>query len=93
MDGADIPTLLADVKANGPSLLRLCELATALRSDSLDEARLLSQLSDQLRPLLASTLQLLDEQNLITEGFMPCTPVDDGNTRLLRRQLTRRQHI
>ena len=94
MTDADIPSLLADLKANGPSLLRLCELAQALRSDDLDEAMLLRRLDEQrLTPFMASVLQLLAEQTMLTEGFMPCQPADNALTAQLRQQLQQRQHI
>jgi len=94
MPGADVTALLVDVKANGPSLLRLCELAQALRSDRLDEDRLLSTLTQQhLVAFMSATLQLLAEQTLLTEGFMPCPPADNALTSQLRMQLQHRQHI
>ena len=90
MPGSDITALLSDIKANGPTLLRLIETARTLYSDSLDEALLLSQLDRQsLRPLFASVLQLLSEQLLLTEGFMPCPPDDGRLTRQLRQQIER----
>ena len=92
MQGNDIPTLLSDIKTNGPSLLRLCEVAEALHDDNLDEARLLHQLDEhQLRPLMASLLPLLSQQLLLTEGFMPCPPTDDHLSQQLSQQLATRQ--
>ena len=98
MQTNDIPTLLADIKTNGPSLLRLCEVAEALHSDDLDETRLLRQLDEQqLRPLMSSLLPLLSQQLLLTEGFMPCPPPYCGEaeggrlSRQLSQQLATRQ--
>ena len=93
MAGSDIVALIADIKANGPTLLRLSEIARALRNPQLDEQRLLQRLDDgnlqgkNLRPLFASILQLLSEQFLLTEGFMPCPPADNRETQQLRRML------
>ena len=93
MTGSDIVALTADIKANGPTLLRLSEIARALRDPQLDEQRLLQRLDDgnlqgkNLRPLFASILQLLSEQFLLTEGFMPCPPTDNRETQQLRRML------
>jgi hypothetical protein len=87
-----IPALLADIKAHGPSLLRLCEVAQALHDDNLDEDRLMQLLDEQrLHPLMASLLTLLSQQVLLTEGFMPCQPADDRLARQLQLQLETRQ--
>ncbi len=87
-----IPVLLADIKAHGPSLLRLCEVAQALHDDNLDEDRLMQQLDEQrLRSLMASLLTLLSQQVLLTEGFMPCQPADDRLAKQLQLQLETRQ--
>lgn len=94
MDGAPIPALLTNIKEQGPSLLRLVELAQGLREDDLDESQLLRTLEDSdMQPLLASVLQLMSEQLLLTEGFMPCQPEDNSLTNELRRQLIERQDV
>ena len=87
-----ILSLLNDIKTAGPSLLRLCEVAEALRDESLDEANLMQQLDEhRLRPLMASLLTLLSQQVLLTEGFMPCQPADDRLAKQLQLQLETRQ--
>jgi hypothetical protein len=88
MEGCDIISLLNDVKSNGPTLLRLTEIARALRADSLDEQQLLQRLDDHnMRSFFASILQLLSEQVCLTEGFMPCPPADNRETQQLRQSL------
>lgn len=90
----DVVSLISDIKAHGPSLLRLYELTKALHDVSLDEGRLLRQLDDRsLRPLFASTLQLASECMLLTEGFMPCQPADNRDTQQLRTRLVNRQNV
>ena len=94
MTGKGIADLLTDIKTNGISLLRMTELATALRSPLLDEEKLMIELNDKhLRPLFASTLQLLRQHTLLTEGFMPCTPAENSETQRLRMQLANRQSV
>lgn len=99
VNASDDPTLqamsvLSDVQRHGPSLLRLTEMARVLRNDQLDEGALMKQVDEQeLAPLLASLLQLLSEQVLLTEGFMPCAPADTRQTAQLRIQLATRQKI
>ncbi len=85
---ASIPELLRDIDAHGISLLRLSELARRLYDDHLDEAALLKQLeADRQQPLLQLLLQILSEQMLLTEGFMPCPPLNNNFTDALRHQL------
>lgn len=91
-DTGDITAILADIRSNGLSMLRLVETAKALRSDSLDEEQLLAQASrQQLTPLLEAVLQLLTEHSLITEGFMPCQPSDNSLAKQMRNNLKNRQ--
>ena len=85
---ATIPELLKDIDAHGLTLLRLTELMKRLHEDSLDEAALMEQLeADKRRPLFQLLLQILSEQTLLTEGFMPCPPLDNSYTENLRQQL------
>ena len=94
MEGASIPQMLQDIERNGLSLLRLAELTKALHSDSLDEAALMAQTEElKLRPTLQAVLQVLSEQTLLTEGFMPCPPLDNDDAERLRWQLETRQQI
>lgn len=90
----EIAALLTDIQQKGPSMLRLAETAKALRNDSLDEEQLLSRIDKmELRATLESVLQLLEERLLLTEGFMPCPPVENANTKRLRNMLNTRQSI
>lgn len=90
MPGASITELLRDIEQNGATLLRLTELMRALYDDSLDEKALMEQAdAEKLRPLMQSAVQVLSERTLLTEGFMPCRPVDSGDTQRMRMQLER----
>ena len=89
-----IVPLLTDIQQKGPSMLRLAETAKALRNDCLNEEQLLNELdTQQLRGTLESVLQLLEENALITEGFMPCSPAETSNTKRLRNLLYTRQAV
>ena len=91
MPTATFTELVADIYQNGPSLLRLTELDRLLRRDTTDEAQLLQALRRQHRQsFFASILQLMSEQTLLTEGFMPCKPLDNRTTQQLRQQLRNR---
>ncbi|MCR4604245.1 MAG: glycosyltransferase [Prevotella sp.] len=91
---ASISDLLNDIKVNGPSLLRLAEMAMMLRDEHLDEGKLLNQLEDKHQEsFLAAVLPLVQEQTMLTEGFMPCEPQDNTDTQRLRTQLYNRQTV
>ena len=94
MSVATVSELVADISHHGPSLLRLSELARALHSSTIDEEQLQQTLQQEgLLTLLAALLPLLSEQLLLTEGFMPCQPVEGPAAQQLRAQLASRQDI
>ena len=94
MPGATVTELLHDINSHGINLLRLAELTKALHSDNLDEDELMRQTEEKKQlPLLQSALQVLSEQTLLTEGFMPCRPADNALTQRLRSELAGRLKI
>ena len=94
MPVATATELVAHIAEEGPSLLRLSELARVLHRDSIDEQSLLQQLESEGRlPLFAAVLSLLAENLLLTEGFMPCTPSDGPAAQQLHNQLAKRQAL
>ncbi len=94
MSGKSIITMLEDISQKGPTLLRLSEINEALRQDSLDEEQLLDLIDEaNMRPFFTAVLQLLVEQTLLTEGFMPCPPAETRETQQLRILLAERQKI
>jgi len=75
-------------------ILRMAEIHRALLRPDVDEAMLLSELeSRKLLPFFASLLQLLSEQTLLDEGFMPCQPMDNSLTKQLRTLLNNHLRI
>ena len=94
MPVATAAELLAHIADEGPSLLRLSELARVLHGDNIDEERLLMQVEEAGRmPLLAAVLSLMAEHLLLTEGFMPCPPAEGPATQQLRTLLAKRQEL
>lgn len=94
MPVATISELLASMADEGPSLLRLSELARVLHGDNIDEEQLLEQLEENGKlSLLAALLPLLAEHLLLTEGFMPCAPAEGSAAQQLRAQLANRQAL
>ena len=94
MPVATAAELLAHIADEGPSLLRLSELARVLHGDNIDEERLLLQVEEVGRmPLLAAVLSLMAEHLLLTEGFMPCPPAEGPATQQLRTLLAKRQEL
>ena len=70
-------------------LMLLCDLHQALRHPSLDEEKLLKELeAEKLITLFPSVLELLKEELLLDEGYMPCAPVNNRTTAQLRTSLT-----
>ena len=86
--------LKAEISHQCLPLLRVAELHKALMRPELDEEAVLKELTDKkLLPLFASMLQLLKEQTLLEEGFMPCKPADNHLTEKLRNLLKNHQQI
>ena len=86
--GKSIPEMLTDIRQNGLSLLRICELGQALMDDHLDEEKLIKLLEQEnINLLFRRILQILKEQICLDEGFMPNPPLDDKVTQRLRLQL------
>lgn len=85
MRGRTIVEMVRDISQGHLSLLRLTDLLAELYDPHLNEHELLEQLeNNELKPLFQSLLQLLSEQLLLDEGFMPCSPVDNSQTQQLR---------
>lgn len=88
MSDSNVLQLLDSIHSGEISMLRLIELDAALRRDDLDEEKLLKEIeSAGYKQLFRSLLQILSEQTLLDEGYMPCTPVDNQDTSRLRMEL------
>lgn len=89
MDEPLVPTILESVADNNMNLRLLVDLDRALRDDNLDEEELMKKMAEQQRAgLLLSLLQVLKEQLLTEEGFLPGTPIDNRETQRLRNLLS-----
>ena len=72
-----------------PLLLHLIELTRELYRDSIHDEHLTNMLED--RGLLTFTqrlMQILSEQVMLDEGYMPVDPIDDRQTQRIRKILT-----
>lgn len=80
---------------HGPLTLRqFVELDRALRRSDADDEAIIEQLTEKhLLRFFRRILQLLQEQTLLDEGFLPISPLDDGATAALRLQLFRHLRI
>ena len=68
-----------------PLLLHLIELAREFRRDTVDDDQLQQALEEKKLLKYASCLmQILQEQTLLEEGYMPLPPSDNRETRHIR---------
>ena len=68
-----------------PLLLHLIELHRELRRDTVDDAQLAEALEEKgLQKYAARLMQVLTEQTLLDEGYLPIPPLDDRGTRQIR---------
>ena len=68
-----------------PLMLHLIELSRELRRETVDDDRLYDALEDKgLQKYASRLMQVLQEQTLLDEGYMPLPPTDDRGTRQIR---------
>lgn len=97
-----IKTLIGDYQGNqtdylrrmirqtgkSPLLLHLTELTRELYRDSADDGLLAEALEEaDLTATAQRLMQILSEQTLLDEGYMPLPPINDRHTRQLRAQI------
>ena len=88
MPDSNVLQLLDSIHSGEVTMLRITELDAALRRDDLDEEKLLKEIETAgYKQLFRSLLQILREQTLLDEGYMPCTPIDNQDTSHLRMEL------
>lgn len=98
MTGKTIPEMVYDsqqLTAEGHlSLLTLAELDQALRKDNVEDDVVMEQLQDEkLDGFFAALLTVLHEQTGLTEGFMPCRPIDNEETKQIRTTIQKHLEI
>ena len=72
-----------------PRLLHLIELTRELYRDTVNDDLLLEAFEEKKLTKFASRLmQVLHEQTLLDEGYMPIDPIDDRGTRKIRESIT-----
>lgn len=89
LTGNDILSITEHAHRMKLTKFHLVSLASALRRPDVDDEQIAASLSEHhLTRYFQRLLQILREQTLLEEGFMPLTPQDDRQTQQLRRQLT-----
>lgn len=74
--------------AKSPTLLNLVELSRELRRDNVRDDKLQEALQEKgLYKFASRLMQILSEQTLLEEGYMPLPPTDDRGTKQIRTQL------
>jgi hypothetical protein len=72
-----------------PLLLHLIEFSRELRRDNVNDDRLQEVLEEKgLTKFAQRLIQVLSEQTLLEEGFMPLQPLDDRGTQQIRNYIT-----
>jgi hypothetical protein len=88
MSASSILNMLVDIQHNGLSLRRLADIFSALYADTHNDDKLIGTLDDNnLKPMFASILKILQEQLLLDDGYMPCPVIDNSATNHLRKSL------
>ena len=84
-DETDYLTRMIRQIQKAPLLLHLIELHRELRRNSVDDDSLTEALEEKhLTTYAARLMQILAEQTLLDEGYMPLDPIDDRGTRQIR---------
>ena len=74
---------------HAPQLLHLIELTRELYRDTVNDSLLQEALEAKgLTKFAARLMQVLSEQTLLDEGYMPLDPLDDRGTNKIRNQIT-----
>lgn len=74
--------------SKAPQLLHLIELTRELYRDTVNDDQLTELLGDKkLKDFAARLMQVLREQTLLDEGYMPLIPIDDRQTKHIRKLL------
>ena len=92
VNALQITDLVSEIQKEKVTIRHLLELDRLLRRDNVEDDRRTETLDEsrQLK-LFRRLLQLLTEQTLIDEGFLPAAPLNDRQTQTMRKQLF--QHL
>lgn len=85
---SDIASQLNDIQDNGLTLLGLCLLFKLLYNKTLDEDELIKKLEAEKSLSLFRSILFLEREILqLDQGFMPCAPIENSETRKLRKDI------
>ena len=77
-----------------PLLLHLIELTRELYRDNVNDDKIREALEEKKMDKFAGRLmQVLKEQTLLDEGYMPVDPINDRGTERIRNQIIRNLKI
>ena len=80
--------IVEEMNRSLPTLYHLVALDKALRSGGVDDDKLIACMEEKgMQKYFSRILQLLKEQTLLDDGFLPCAPLDDKQTQSLRNLL------
>ncbi len=96
--GKPILEMVIDIKRHVDkgtlSLLSLAELDKALRNDDVEDDVLMQQIeTEELSNFFAALMTVMNEQTGLDEGFMPCTPTDNKETKKIRTTIKKHLQI
>ncbi len=96
--GKSIPDMVAAIRrqvGEGQlALLSLAELHQALHREEVEDDRVMELLQGaRLSTFFAALLPVMNEQTGLTEGFMPCQPVDNNETKQIRTTIQKHLEI
>lgn len=76
------------------ALLSLAELDAALRREDVEDDLLMQQLkAEKIDGFFASLLTVLNEQTGLDEGYMPCEPTENSETKQIRKIIKKHLEI
>jgi hypothetical protein len=72
-----------------PLLLHLIELTRELYRDNINDEKIQEVLEEKkMSKYTGRLLQILKEQTLLDEGYMPLDPINDRGTEKIRREIS-----
>lgn len=88
VENRSVVGIVSEMRQGPLTLRQFVELDRALRRDDVNDEVIVDQLTEKrLIRFFRHILQLLQEQTLLDEGFLPAVPINDKQTANLRHQL------
>ena len=85
---SSITTQVCDIRDNGITILKLCNIFELLYDTTLNEDELIKELETEDNLILFKSILALEDEILhLDYGFMPCPPIENRLTRKLRKDI------